>query len=87
MALILLPDACCLPNMAQKKRKAEPAAAASQPFKVGKGERAASMSSGSSGVSKASDQSSVSSNCSFAPLKTAASEHGARVHIAIGGAW
>jgi len=87
MALILLPDDCRLPNMAQKKRKAEPVAAASQPFKVGKGEGAASMSSGSSGFSKASEQSGTSSKCSFAPLKASSSEYGGRVHIAIGGAW
>ena len=88
MALILLPDICGLPNKVPTgngKTKPEPETA--KPLQVTKSSSAASLSSACSNFSKASDQSTGSSMCSFTPLKASAAESGERARIAICGVW
>lgn len=85
MALILLPDECELPNTATRNAKRKPDVAPSSPLKVKKSDSQTSLSSRDSVLSRASDESTASSKCSFAPVKNQTSGHQGRVRIAVGG--
>ena len=87
MALIFLPDVCELPNQATGNGgKGKPVPETAKPLLVTKSSSAGSLSSASSNVSKASDRSTASSLCSFAPLQPS-EDQGGRARIAICGAW
>ena len=83
MPLLLLPDACELPNMVTKARKR---ARASEPdlVPVVHSSSSTSLSSASSVLSKTSKTSEASSRCSFAPLKRPTGRD-SKVRIAIMG--
>lgn len=88
MALIFLPDVCDPFNKVPSGNgKGKAPAEVAKPLQVTKSSSAASLSSACSSFSKASDQSTGSSMCSFAPIKASVAEPGERVRIAICGAW
>ena len=82
MALVVLNDVCDLPNT--KKRKAD--GELGRAVGVAKSDSSSSLgSSRSDAFSKASDESTASSKCSFKPVVRQAPGSHARVRIAIGG--
>jgi len=84
MPLLLLPDACELPNMATKARKRARAPEPERAAPVVHSSSSTSLSSASSVMSKTSKASEASSRCSFAPIQRAAgSDSRGRVRIAI----